>query len=83
MHVGFSQVTFLLPYGLQPARLLCPWGFFRLEYWSGLPCPPPGDLPDPGIEPASLTSPELAERFFTASTTWKAREDKVYNFIKI
>ena len=30
------------------------------EYWSGLPCPPPGDLPDPGIEPASLMSPALA-----------------------
>ena len=28
-------------------------GFSRLEYWSGLPCPPPGGLPDPGIEPAS------------------------------
>ena len=34
------------------------------EYWSGLPCPPPGDLPDPGIEPISLTSPALAGRFF-------------------
>ena len=31
-------------------------GFSRQEYWSGLPCPPPGDLPDPGIEPMSLTS---------------------------
>ena len=30
--------------------LLCPWGFSRQEYWSGLPCPPPGDLPDPRIE---------------------------------
>ena len=30
-------------------------GFFRQEYWSGLACPPPGDLPDPGIEPTSLT----------------------------
>ena len=29
-------------------------GFSRQEYWSGLPCPPPGDLPDPGTEPASL-----------------------------
>ena len=37
----------------QPARLLCPWGFSRQEYWSGLLCPPPGDLPDPGIEPRS------------------------------
>ena len=35
---------------LLPARLLCPWGFFRPEYWSGLPCPPPGDLPNPGIK---------------------------------
>ena len=38
----------LQPSGLQPARLLCPWGFSRQEYWSGLPCPPPGDLPDQG-----------------------------------
>ena len=34
-------------------------GFSRREYWSGLPGPPPGDLPDPGIEPASLVSPVL------------------------
>ena len=32
-------------------------GFPRLEYWGGLPFPPPGDLPDPGIKPVSLTSP--------------------------
>ena len=38
---------------LQPARLLCPWGFSRQECWSGLPCPPPGDLPNLGIEPRS------------------------------
>ena len=31
-------------------RLLCPWGFSRQEYWRGLPCPPPGKLPNPGIE---------------------------------
>ena len=36
-------------------RLLCPWGFSRQEYWSGLPCSPPGDLPNPGIEPKSPT----------------------------
>ena len=34
-------------------------GFSRQEYWSGLPCPPPGDLPKPGIEPGSLMSPAL------------------------
>ena len=38
----------------------------------GLPCPPPGVLPDPGIEPVSLTSPELAGGFFTTGTTWEA-----------
>ena len=44
-------------------------GFSRREYWSGLPCPPPGDLPHLGIEPGSLTSPALAGRFYTISTT--------------
>ena len=37
-------------------------GFPRQEYWSGLPCPPPGDLPDPGIRPVSLMSSALAGR---------------------
>ena len=46
--------------------------FSRQEYWSGLPCPPPGDLPDPGIKPASLKSPALAGGFFTTSATWEA-----------
>ena len=54
----------------QSCSTLTPWtvahqaplsmGFSRREYWSGLPFPPPGDLPDPGIRPASLTSPALA-----------------------
>ena len=46
--------------------------FSGQENWSGLPCPPPGDLPDPGIKPQSLMSPALAGRFFTTSTTWEA-----------
>ena len=59
------------PLGLQPLREpRAPWtvahqaplslGFSRQEYWSGLPCPPPGDLPDPGTEPMSLMYPALA-----------------------
>ena len=47
-------------------------GFSRQKYWSGLPCPPPGDLPDPGIEPETHTTHAWAGRFFTTSTTWKA-----------
>ena len=40
-------------------------GFSRQEYWSGLPYPPAGDLPDPGIKPAFCASPALAGGFFT------------------
>ena len=45
--------------------------FSRQEYQSGLPCRPPGDLPDPGIEPQSLSSPALAGGFFTTSAPWE------------
>ena len=44
-------------------------GFSRQEYWSRMPCPPPGDLPHPGIE---LKSPALAGRFFTSKAPWEA-----------
>ena len=57
----------LWPPGWQPARLLCPWGFSRQEYWSELPCPLPGDLPNPGIKPRSPT-------FFTSWVTREAQE---------
>ena len=48
-------------------------GFSGQEYWSGLPCLPLGDLPNPKIEPMSLMSPTLAGRFFTTSTIWEAQ----------
>ena len=47
-------------------------GFSRQEHWSGLPCPPPEDLPHPGIEPTSLMPPTLVDGFFTTSATWEA-----------
>ena len=46
-------------------------GFSRQENWSGLPFPTLGDLPNPGIEPMSLTFPALASRFFTTRATWE------------
>ena len=46
-------------------------GFSRQEYWSELPCPPPGDLLDPGIKPMSLT---LVGRFFTTEPLGKLRD---------
>ena len=47
-------------------------GLFRQEYWSGLPFPPLGNLPNSGIEPASPVSPALAGGFFNTSATWEA-----------
>ena len=67
-----------------------PMGFSRQGYWSGLLCPPPGDLPKPGIEFASLKSPALAGKLFT---TWEVldfhghgkniREDFCLSFIQL
>ena len=47
-------------------------GFSRQEYWSGLPRPPPGAPPSPGVEPASLMSPSFTGGFVTPSATWRA-----------
>ena len=49
-------------------------GFPRQEYWSGLPFPTPGDLPNPGIEPTSLASSALAGGFFTTEPPGKPPE---------
>ena len=49
-------------------------GFSRQEYWSGLPCPPAGNLPSSGIEPVSLRSPALTGGFFTIGFTWESEE---------
>ena len=46
-------------------------GFSKQEYWSGFPCPPPGDLPDPEIEPVSPVAPALVGRFFTTEPPGK------------
>ena len=55
-----------------PSQASLSMGFPRQEYWSGLPFPPPGDLPNPGTKSASLPSPALAVRFFT----WEAQGSK-------
>ena len=49
-------------------------GFSRQQSWSGYLFPTPGDLPDPGIKPGSLTSPALAGRFFITNGPWEARD---------
>ena len=55
-------------------------GFSRQEYWSGLPWPPPGDLPNPGMEPSSLISSAQASRFSTTRATWEAHQSHCHGF---
>ena len=66
---SFSHVGFLATLWTVAHQAPLSLGFSRQEYWSGLPCPPPGDLPNPGIEPSSVMSPTLAGWFFSTSTT--------------
>ena len=65
----FSCAWFFVTLWTAAHQALLSMGFSRQEYWSGLPCPPPGDLPHPRTEPES---PASAGRFFTTSVTWKA-----------
>ena len=75
-----AKLLQLCPTLCQPMDIACQaplsMGLSRQEYWSilghGLPCPQPGDLPHPGIKPASPVSPALASGFFTTSATWEA-----------
>ena len=55
-------------------------GLSQQEYWNGLPFPTPGDLLNPGIEPVSLVSPALADRFYRC-TTWEAHVEDDYPII--
>ncbi len=64
---------------LKLARLLCPWGFSNQEYWSRLPFPSPGDLPDQGIEP---TSPTLADIFLTTAPPGKPLNTRIQSLRK-
>ena len=54
-------------------------GFFRQEYWTGLPFSSLGDLPDQGIEPTSLMSSTLAGEFFTTSATWETLRNHLFS----
>ena len=73
----FSHVQFFVTPWAVALQAPLSMGFSKKEYWSVLPCPPPGDLPDPGIKPTSLTSPALANGFFTTSATWEAPQKTI------
>ena len=69
----FSHVQLFVTLWIVACRAPLSMGILQQAYWSGLPFPSPGDLPDPGMEPASPTPPALAGVFFTTNATW---EDK-------
>ena len=71
MSSRFSHVRFFATQWTIAHQTPLSMGFSRQEYWSGLPCPPQGDLLEPGIKPASLMSPTSADEFFTVSTNWE------------
>ena len=67
----FSRVQLYVTLWTVACQVPLPMGFSRQESWSGLPCPPPGDLPNPGIEPASLMSPVLQANSLPLATPGK------------
>ena len=76
----------LQPHGLKSARLLCPRGFSRQEYQNVLPCPLPGDLPNPGVEPRSPTlqadslSSEPPEKLLKLYTYYQKTGKYIFHF---
>ena len=72
----FSPVQFLATPWTVARQAPLSIGFSRQKCWSGLPYPLPGDFPNPGIKPMSLTSPALEGGFFTTSTTWETPSKK-------
>ena len=74
MYAHFSQVQLFVTLWAVAHQDPLSMGFSGGEYWRGLPCPPPEDLPNTGIEPVSLTFRALAGGFFTTSATWEAQK---------
>ena len=78
----FSRVWLFATAAIITGQAPLSLGFSTQEYWSGLPCPSPGNLPNPGVKPASFTTPPfpaLAGGFFTTRATWGAPSVAVVN----
>ena len=71
----FSRARLFVTLWTITHQALLSMGFSRQGYWSGLPCLPLGDLPNPRIKPTFLIPPALADRFSTTGTTWEAHSD--------
>ena len=76
----FSHVQLFVTLWAVACQAPLSMGFSRQEYWSGLPSPPPGALPDPGMEHACLMFLALTCGFSTISTTWEALKRWYYPY---
>ena len=76
----FSRIQLFATLCTVALQALLSMGFSRQECWSEFPCPPPGDLPNLGIDPTVLRSPALASTFFTTSTSWEAPLPALFSF---
>ena len=76
----FSCVQLFATPGTVAHQVSLSMGFSRQEYWSRLPCPPPGDLPDPGIKLESYISC-IGGQDFTTSATWEAPLDTLTDLV--
>ena len=72
MQIPLSRVQLFVTLWSVAHQVLLSTGFSRQEYWSGLPFPTPGDLPNPGIQPKSLASPTVTGGFFTTEPLGKS-----------
>ena len=81
VHPNFSHVQLFVMLWTVAHQAPLSMGFSRQEYWSGLPCPPPGDLPNPGIKSESLKFPALTGRLFITSATWVYIHTYIYMYI--
>ena len=79
MLTHFSQVWLFAILWTVACQAPLSMGFSRQKYWSGLPSPPLGDLPQPRVKPVSTMSPALAGGFFITSTTWKAQKPSLHH----
>ena len=75
----FNYVQFCVTLWNTTHQALLSMGFSKQKYWSGLPCPPPGDLPNLGVKCMSLKCPALAGMFFTISDTREAHLKSMAN----
>ena len=80
MHSHFSYLQLFVPAWAVASQAPLSFWFFRQEYWSGLPCPPPGDFPHPAIEPISPATPTQQAGSLSTEPPGKPHEEAIMDY---